>query len=678
MKNEMIPRDKRFMLRRTLFPWKMEDTVLEAVRYCTDFDVDEIIWKIDTEEFSHGLPELDRIRAYLPWLDQSRHMLFAIGVTMSINPWVTQGMRDAGLNNRKAHPDFEWMTDVTGTQANAIACPRSPGWRKWMKDAYALYASTRPRVLWIEDDIRIHGHRPVAWACFCERHLHEFGQYFGRTFTREELVAEVLKPGAPSPVRTAWLAFEGEGIRSILQEVAASVHAVSPETHVGLMCSAPWSHAMEIRDWDETLDAVRGSHPFVTIRPCMGNYQESNARGIYDSWQFVAGTLACVRQPVHACTEIENWPFTRFAKSVRFTRAQVLLSAALRCPSMTFNMYDHVGTSLYEEPQYGVMLKDVRARADALADIYQSEGVDRGIGILQPEDGGAHKRLDAGAKYGDLSMGREHWAMRLQALGFSMTYEHSEVVAVSGKRLEAYAANLDGIFSRGVLLDLSALECLLAMGREDLVGVKLAETFQRRDRATPAEEPVDAEFGGAGGSYMSVDHLGLAARVGRIQPGPKARVISRLVNPDREPVQPGFVLSENVHGGRIALCPYEIGYGDSPWFLNWHRRRQFNGILRWLFRGRLPLSVDAGAYPLPMRTDCGGTTYVSVMNLSLDDWHSTSIRVNDIDNRRRAAILRPGGTWHPHGDVDTEEDGGLTLRFRDLIQPLDMITVRLD
>ncbi len=678
MKNETIPRETRFMLRRTLFPWKMEETVLEVVRYCTDFDVDEIIWKIDTEEFSHGLPELDRIRAYLPWLNQSRDMLFALGVGMSINPWVTQGMRDAGLNNRAVHPDFEWMTDITGVQANAIACPRSPGWRQWIKEAYALYASTRPRVLWIEDDIRIHGHRPVAWACFCERHLREFGDRLGRAFTREELAAEILRPGAPSPVRAAWLAFEGEAIHSILKEVADAVHAVSPDTHVGLMTSAPWAHAMEIRDWDAVLDALRGDHSFVTVRPCMGNYQENSPRGLYDSWQLVAGTLACLRQPVHACTEIENWPFTRFSKSVRFTRAQILLSAALRCPSMTFNMYDHVGTPLYEEPQYGVMLKEVRARADALAGTYLPEGVDRGIGILQPEDGGRHKRLEPNARYGDLSMNREHWAMPLQALGFSMTYEASDVIAISGKRLEAYAERLEPIFSRGVLLDLSALECLLALGRADLVGVQLAETFQRRDRATPAEEPLDPEFGGSPGTYMTVDHLGLAARVGRIVPGPAARAVSRLVNPDREPVQPAFVLSENALGGRVALCPYEIGYGAATWFLNWHRRRQMTAILRWLFRGRLPLAVDGVAWPLPMRTDFGNAIYLSVMNLSLDDWHTMTLAVNDRGARRRAAILRPGGAWHPHGDVESEPDGALTLRFREMVQPLDMITVRLD
>ena len=51
-----IPREKRYMLRRTLFPWKFAETIDEAVRFAAEFGVDEIIWKIDTEEFSHGLP----------------------------------------------------------------------------------------------------------------------------------------------------------------------------------------------------------------------------------------------------------------------------------------------------------------------------------------------------------------------------------------------------------------------------------------------------------------------------------------------------------------------------------------------------------------------------------------------------------------------------------------------
>jgi hypothetical protein len=110
---------KRYMLRRTMAPWKFQETIDEAMDFARAYGVDEIIWKIDTEEFSHGLPTLELIRGYVPWLIKSREQLAAVGVSMSINPWVTQGMRDAGWDNRQVHPDMEWLTDISGLAAKS-------------------------------------------------------------------------------------------------------------------------------------------------------------------------------------------------------------------------------------------------------------------------------------------------------------------------------------------------------------------------------------------------------------------------------------------------------------------------------------------------------------------------------------------------------------------------------
>ena len=673
-----LPREKRFMLRRTLFPWKFEETIEEAVRFAAEFGVDEVVWKIDTEEFSHGLPTLERIRTYLPWLERSREALARVGASMSINPWVTQGMRDAGLDNRAEHPDFEWMTDISGAQAKSIACPLGEAWRRWLRDAYVLYASTGPRVLWIEDDIRVHGHRPLKWGCFCELHLRAFGERVGRRFTREELAAEVLRPGDPSPLRAEWVDFEGEGIEESVRRVAEAVYRQHPHVRLGLMTSAPWMHAMEQRHWDRLMEILAGPHETVTVRPCMGNYQEQGPRGIYDSWHLVAGTLACIRRPVHACTEVENWPFTRFSKSLRFTRAQLLLSAALRCPSMTLNLYDHVGTPLYAEPEYGRMLKATRPFLDSLVQAYQPDGVERGLGVLHPEDGGKHKRLKDGAGYGDLSMSREGWANPLQALGMAATMAESPVRAISGQRLEAYAGELEKIFSGGVLLDLSGYETLARMGAGEVAGARLRETYMRGERATPAEEALE-DFGGTGGTYMTVDHLGLAVRVGCFDPAQGARVISRLVDPDRRPVQPGFLLFENRLGGRVALCPYDITQsGMSAWFLNWHRQRQMQRIAEWLFRGRAPLLANGGAWGLPIRTDYPDGILVSLLNLSCDPWEQTTLTLCDVAGRASAECLGRDGIWQrlPTEAVQRQGDR-LTLTLAQGPDFLDMLAIRI-
>jgi hypothetical protein len=375
---------------------------------------------------------------------------------------------------------------------------------------------------------------------------------------------------------------------------------------------------------------------------------------------------------------VENWPFSRWSKSVRYTRAQLLLSAAMRCPSVTLNLYDHVGTPLYEEPQYGELLRHTRPLLDTMVEAYRPEGVERGVGILQQEEAAKHTILSEGAGYGDLGMGREPWADVLQALGTSVTFGESEVVAASGRKLQAHSNRLDEIFARGVLLDLSAVEGLLALGRGDLLGADLAETFNRAERVTPAEEPVDAEFGAAGGRYMTVDHLGLTARVGRYELKPGARAVSMLVNSDREPVMPGFVLYENNLGGRVALCPYDIGVGMRRWFMNWLRKRQMLGVLNWLFRGKLPLKVEGGTYALPILTQYRSVVLVSVLNLSTDDWPAVCIELHDERGLSKALALNASGRWRHVAVGDIQRDGAkLRVTVRRPLGVLDMLTMRL-
>ncbi|MBA2481446.1 MAG: hypothetical protein H0V44_12350 [Planctomycetes bacterium] len=668
----------RYMIRRSLFPWKFEETIDETARFAAEHGIQEVIWKIDCEEFSHGLPTLDQVRTYLPWLEKSRSRLAESGTTMSINPWATQGMRDAGWDLRRVFPGFEWMVDITGVTAKSQACPMSPAWREWLLSAFSLYAGAKPAVLWIEDDFRVHRHRPVLYACYCDRHIAAFSQKVGRTFTRETLAAEILKPGPPSPVRAQWFDHVGGAMAEVLELLAAKVYSANRDCRLGLMCSHPSMHATEQRDWDRCIRAITGHHDHAVIRPAMGNYQESTPRGLYDSRQMVSMTLACIRAPIHACSEVENWPFTRFSKSVNFARAQVLLSAPLRCASMSLNFYDHTGTQLAEEPQYGRMLMDVRPRVEALVAEYRPEGRECGIGMLHAEDGADSKQLENGQGFASLGLGGEPWADILQALGTGVTWTGSDAIAVSGQKLRAYGDRLDALFAKGVLLDLSALETVLSMGREDLVGVRIASTFIRKDRATPMESLEDPAFGGAKHRLVTVDHVGLTARVGELVPLAGARAASHLVDPDLKPVLPGLVLFENRLGGRVAVYPYDLGNGMETWFLNWHRARQLEAVVAWLTRDRVPLRTSGGAYALPMRTDYADRVMITVMNLSLDAWPGVEFSC-DLD-RAGGQVQRLGddGSWTPVPDADVQRIGRtLRVAAKMGIAPLDLATFRI-
>jgi hypothetical protein len=688
----------RYQLRRTIAPWRFEESIEEAVGFCQKHGIEEIIWKIDAEEISHGLPTLEMIRGYLPAIRASRVRLAEAGIRMSINPWVTQGMRDAGWDLRGTFPDFEWVTDITGISAKSQACPLSPAWREWLVGAYLEYASTGPRVLWVEDDFRVHRHRPVTVACFCQRHIRGFSERVGRPFTRESLAEELLKPGEPSPVRVQWLDYLGGVMCDVMELLAGRVYGQFPEVQLGLMCSDPRMHSTERRDWDRMMKAVRGPHGNVIVRPSMSNYFENSVRGLYESRSIVGATMKCIREPMQSCTELENYPFTEFSKSRRFTRAQVLLSTAMRSPSVTINAFDHMGTPLSQQPGWGELLQKARPVVDALAETFPPGGLERGVCMLHPENGSDFVQLAAGQKFPDLMLPAEYWAEALQAMGMSVTWGESKVAAVSGQRIRAYRRTLETLFSKGLILDLGAMQALVSMVGaarvRELTGVMLNGTFKRAERVNSVEAMTDAEFGGPSGAddpanagrkdsparHVTIDHIGLTTRIGDFTPQ-GARVISWQVNADLERMLPGFMVFENSLGGRVAVCPYDLTDVSYPWFVNWNRRRQMRAIVDWMFHGKTPLFVETGeggAWAIPIRTDYASHVAVAVTNASLDAWEGVKLHLSLEQAPRSVRRLGAEGAWE---DVAHRFDAGagrLVIESEAVVGHADLAAFRIE
>ena len=80
-----------YALRRTLPPWKFDSLLSELEELAPRFKVDEIIIKIDTEEFSHGHPSLDWARSYQEKLWKAKERLSRIGILYSMNKWIKVG-----------------------------------------------------------------------------------------------------------------------------------------------------------------------------------------------------------------------------------------------------------------------------------------------------------------------------------------------------------------------------------------------------------------------------------------------------------------------------------------------------------------------------------------------------------------------------------------------------------
>ncbi len=159
-----------YVLRRTLPPWSFEKNLQELVKCLPRYRVNEIIVKVDTEEFTHGQPPLKWVKRYQKNLFRLRDEMKNMGILYSLNPWITVGHNDRGRDARRLLPGLRTMVGHDGTKCTCCACPLSPVWRENTSRVWTIYAQTRPHVIWVEDDIRTFNHAPVRFGCFCFYH----------------------------------------------------------------------------------------------------------------------------------------------------------------------------------------------------------------------------------------------------------------------------------------------------------------------------------------------------------------------------------------------------------------------------------------------------------------------------------------------------------------------------
>lgn len=679
-----------YALRRTLPTWSFEANLKELVEQLPRYRVDEVIVKVDTEEFTHGQPPLPWVRRYQENLFRVRQAMEKIGVVYSLNPWITVGHNDRGRDGRKQVPGLQTVVGHDGTRCTCCACPLSEAWRAHVDKVWTLYAQTEPHIIWIEDDIRTFNHQPVRYGCFCPAHMRRFSERVGRKVARQELVEAMLKPGAPHPWRREYLDMQGAIMVETAGFLAQVVHATSPETCLGLMSSGPRTHCLEGRRWADFAAAMADGQPLYS-RPPMGNYCEASLRGFYYSHDSMKITRHCMPAGTIEQTEVENVPFTQYSKSAAFTFLEMAISFAYGSHGVTMNLYDHAGTPLEGEPAFGRMLREKKGYLDALASRAQEPGTYRGVQLLYHEKESYHRRLRRGDRLGQslrdspgtdyASLGADGAAtmQMLEAHGIATTYGDETVKATDGQTLRAYSGcEIRQMLAGGLLLDGSAARVVAERGLGHLIGVRRIEAPKCIDQVGgpySAEEFFNRRFGGADGKFLTLTVPGLGGRPSlcACQLARGGQVVSRLVDADVRRGPAAAYAFENELGGRVFVHLLDLSTAYGVAFNHTFRAQMLQGAVHWLARRRPALLVRGeGVYPLALRKDLeDGRALLGLFNLTLDPWPEVEFELAARREPAAIEVLTPEGRWERTRRAVAQKKGRrVLLKYRQAV-PFD-------
>lgn len=554
--------DYAYMLRYCLAPGhRTEERLAHLVSVCREGQVDDVMFFINAEELNNGHLTIEETQTWLDTIVVARERLAPLGVTVSINPWTTLLHATRGRKLRGGQR-FRLMTDRRGVSSSVVACPICPEWQRYIEEIYANYASIRPAFLWLEDDFRFHNHEPLEWGgCFCEEHMREFAARAGEpSLDRETFVRGMLQPGDPHRYRRIWLDYCRETLVALADRIASAVHRVSPETRIGLMTSDPKVHAAEGRDWHGIFAALDGDGGRTAInRAHLPAYREEAGPKYWWLFNGISRlTAALLPEATEVYPELENYPYSRYSKSFKFTRFQFDTSIVLGSRGITLDMSDMMGNGLFPVEPYGRMLRDAKSFLNAGAGLRLRVRDQRGVQVLVDERSSYTVRTSLGDRMEELYPSETLWASYLSACGIANRYaigapDDEEVVAVSGQYFRGRSeTEIRELFAKHVvLLDGEAAYTLCDMGLGDVCGIERAK-WHHCESGFHSYEQIngDGVYAGLAGGRMTAQ-IAIGDYV-EIAYGEGAEPLSTVYGPAGSAVGPGMT----VLNGRVYVLPY--------------------------------------------------------------------------------------------------------------------------
>ena len=486
-------------------PYANQERELDALKvFARQAQVDDVAVFCNVEELNTGHMREQEQVVFLQLLDAVKSAVAEQGISVSVNHWHSLMHADLGKQLPPDQP-FRPMVDVDGREAALCVCPLCSAWQDYFCRMYAAYAAKKPHILWVEDDFRLHNHAPLRWGgCFCEAHMAEYSRRAGKKLTRDAFLKGVLAAGEPHPYRKIWLDVNRETMCALAKKVSDAVHAVSPETKIGLMSSVPYVHSAEGRDWHGLLNAFAGPNlPVSRIHlPC---YSEIAPRDYLLRFNMISmANRALIPENTEVYPELENYPYSLFSKSRAFTRFQMLSAMPLNLRGMTIDLFDLNGSGIVLEDGYQDMLRELKPFLNRLTDEQVFCAEQQGVCVMLCETSSYTVHTDGSGRMESLYPQEVYYAGVLSAMGISYRFctdpsVKGQLCAVSGQ----YFRNLSEtqiralIAENRLILSGDAVDTLVEMGLGSLIGVKCVRWMQLNGGEYTYEEvSTDDRFGG--------------------------------------------------------------------------------------------------------------------------------------------------------------------------------------
>ncbi len=280
---------------------------------------------------SYGIPSLERVKKEMPDMAWAAEQFRAAGILPSMQVSRTIGHHESALKSFGGEgvlPTFLTVMSIDGVTCPGVFCWNSPDFRKYVRETLQVYASWKPAIAWVDDDIRLRLIAKSKALCFCDNCLAEFNKRMGTNYTRE-----TLKPVfyADPKLREQYINVQRETLADFAGVITEAITSVSPDTVIGFQNGGNTTMVTDTQKAIiDKITQVSGKAP--TFRAGGGFYDDHKPDGILTKSMILHYMNARLPKEVTARScEIENLPWTVYGKSPECTCLEAIMYLAYGC-----------------------------------------------------------------------------------------------------------------------------------------------------------------------------------------------------------------------------------------------------------------------------------------------------------------------------------------------------------
>jgi len=618
------PRDERclsYVLRQG-FPLHAYRTLTsDLIRSCQTSGIREVLfWPLEVELYDSttGFWPLSRAGEIQDALGYARDRLAEHGIGMGLNIWHTIGHSDGG---RALNADFPFrpLVSDTGSIARAQICPLDPAWQEFYLRWVEVFANVQPTKIFLDDDFRWQNHMQDnghgSLNCFCEEHVRVFNEHGGSSYDRESLLRAILEN---TSIRQSWFSLLNGQLIELAAKIEAKIHAISPETEVGLMISPADDMKREGREWEPLLQTLAGPGRRIVTRPCYPTYNELPPRQITWAHAVYQQIFAYLPEGVVDFAEIDNCIPGIFNQSPNHLAVRMMLAAVTGRRGFHLSLCNWIGNSdtFTCAAPYFKMLADLETSLSEILDGLDGTPTLSGIGFPANPQASLEKKLRENSGVADLGVDGLSWAGPLQLAGLPISFGQSAIIALTRDHLWGMEPDqISQLLSKSAILDFSAIEHLTEQGHGSLIGVTSFSTLPREAQPVIAERIVETDSPYCG-EFFQHKPLG-GHREGRLKLEASAVPLTVLSGREGSEYGLGAYTFRNDLGGHILGLPlFPDVLGTNP-FLN-HQRVE--SVHRWVMQQAKSASqpfflVEGHPNVLPIHARYGDRDLLLCLNL---------------------------------------------------------------